>query len=69
MYVFGCVHKALNCVPIKGSLDLSHFIFEMNVGKTRIRHRTTLKLNDEFSKPTFSDMDFKKCNGSGLDYP
>ena len=44
----------------KGSLDLSHFIFEMNVGKTRIRHRTTLKLNDEFSKPTFSDIDFKK---------
>ena len=26
----------------------SHFIFEINVGKRRIRHPTTLKLNDEF---------------------
>ena len=30
---------------IKGSSDPSHFIFEINVGKRRIRHRTTLKLN------------------------
>ena len=28
---------------IKGSPDPSHFIFEINVGKIRIRHRTTLK--------------------------
>ena len=27
---------------IKGSLDPSHFIFDINVGKSRIRHRTTL---------------------------
>ena len=33
---------------VKGSPDPSHFIFEINVGKKRIRHRTTLKLNDEF---------------------
>ena len=32
----------------KGSLDPSHFIIEINVGKSRMRHRTTLKLNDEF---------------------
>ena len=32
----------------KGSQDPNHFIFEINVGKRRIRHRTTLKLNDEF---------------------
>ena len=32
---------------VKGSPDLSHFIFEINVGKRRIRHTTTLKLNDE----------------------
>ena len=32
----------------KGSSDPSHFIFEINVGKSRIRHTTTLKLNDEF---------------------
>ena len=32
----------------KGSSDLNHFIFEINVGKRRIRQRTTLnlKLND-----------------------
>ena len=30
---------------IKGSSDQSYFIFEINVGKGRIRHRTTLKLN------------------------
>ena len=30
---------------IKGSSDPSHFIFEINVGKGRIRQRTTLKLN------------------------
>ena len=31
--------------PIKSS-DPSRFIFEINVGKWRIRHTTTLKLND-----------------------
>ena len=30
----------------KGSSDPSHFIFEINIGKSRIRHRTTLNLND-----------------------
>ena len=29
----------------KGSPDPSHYIFEINVGKMRIRHRTTLNLN------------------------
>ena len=24
--------------PVKGSSDLNHFIFEINVGKSRIRH-------------------------------
>ena len=32
----------------KGSSDQSHFIFEINVGKSRIRHTTTLKYNVEF---------------------
>ena len=31
---------------IKGSSDPSHLIFEINAGKSRIRHRTTLNLND-----------------------
>ena len=29
----------------KGSSDPSHFVFHINVGKKRIRHGTTLKLN------------------------
>ena len=33
---------------IKGSSDPSHFILDINVEKGRIRHTTTLKLNDEF---------------------
>ena len=32
----------------KDSPDPSHFIFEINVGKRRIRHRATLNLNNEF---------------------
>ena len=30
----------------KGSSDASQFIFEINVGKRRIRYGTTLNLND-----------------------
>ena len=32
---------------VRGSSDPSHFIFEINLGKSRIRHTTTLKWNDE----------------------
>ena len=68
---------------VKGSSDPNYFIFEINVGKSLIRHRPTLKLNDEFldrlqdgviqiqsrcmSDPLLSDIDFK--NDLGLDYP
>ena len=31
--------------PFKNIPDLSHFIFEIIVGNSRIRHRTTLNLN------------------------
>ena len=34
---------------VKGSPYPSHVIFEIDVGKTHIRHTTTLKLNEEFS--------------------
>ena len=37
--------QALN---FKGSSEQSHFIFEINVGKSRTRHTTTVKFNDEF---------------------
>ena len=33
--------------PVRGSSDPSYFIFKINVGKGRIQHSTTLKLNDE----------------------
>ena len=33
---------------IKGSSDPNHYIFEINVGKRRIRHTTTRNLNDGF---------------------
>ena len=35
-------------VWFKGSSGPSHLIFEINVAKSRIRHRTTLELKDEF---------------------
>ena len=35
---------AIEFKKFKGSQDRSHFIFETNVGKRRIRHRTTLNL-------------------------
>ena len=41
------VERKLRCATVKGSSDPSHF-FEINVGKRRSRHATTLKLNDEF---------------------
>ena len=36
-----------NFMAFKDSSALSHFIFEINVGKSRIRHTTTLKLKNE----------------------
>ena len=33
---------------MKGGSDPSHFIFEINIGKKRIRHTTTVKFNAEF---------------------
>ena len=33
------------CYELKGSSDPNHSIFEINVGKSRIRHRTTLNFN------------------------
>ena len=33
---------------LKGCSDSSHLIFEINVGKRRIRQTTTVKYNSEF---------------------
>ena len=61
-------------IQVKGSPDPNHFIFEINVGKRRIRHTETLKSNIfrstqnrlkipiqslYMSNPTLSDIDFK----------
>ena len=43
----------------KGSSDPNHFIFKINVGNSRIRHRTTLNLNDEFLDRVKIDWIFK----------
>ena len=48
LYKMAVTYLHLNTINLKGSLDSSHFIFGINVGKSQIRHRTTLKLNDEF---------------------
>ena len=57
---------------VKGGSNPSHFIFEINVGKRRIRHRTTLDFNDQveydvieiqsrsMSDPVSPDIDLKK---------
>ena len=42
---FGLVINHSVETKVKGSSDPGHFIFEINVGKSRIRHRTTLELN------------------------
>ena len=44
---------------LKGSQDLSHFIFEINVGNTRIRHRTVLNLNDLIFNPLWVDLEIQ----------
>ena len=67
-------------LSIKGSSDASHFIFEINVGKSRIRHTTTLKLSNEFLDRLKIEFRVVLCrirffprliskNGLGLDYP
>ena len=40
---------------LEGSPDRSHFIFEIYVGKRRIRHRTTLKMNFWIDSKSFED--------------
>ena len=39
------IFLVLSDVAVKGSSDQIHFIFEYNIGKSRIRHTTTPKLN------------------------
>ena len=48
---------ALNYISFifKGCPDSSHFIFEIDVGKKRIRHRTTLNSNDAILSRFWAD--------------
>ena len=70
----------LDYEKIKASSDVSHFILEINVGKSRIRHTTTLKLSNEFLDRLKIEFRVVLCrirffprlnskNGLGLDYP
>ena len=76
----GCGQLIIKKLSIKGSSDASHFIFEINVGKSRIRHTTTLKLSNEFLDRLKIEFRVVLCrirffprlnskNGFGLDYP
>ena len=40
-----------------GSSDSNHFIFEINVGKSRIRHRMTLNLSDPILNRFWFDLE------------
>ena len=42
-------------LKFKGGPGRSHLIFEINVGKRRIRHRTTLKMNFWIDSKSFED--------------
>ena len=44
---------------LKGSPDPSHFIFEINVGKRRIRHRTILYLNYAICNRFWVDLEIQ----------
>ena len=54
-------------LEVKGSPDQGHFIFEINVGKGRIRHWTTLNLNEVNFQNWFKMMSFKIQNRSMSD--
>ena len=47
---------------IKGSSDPRHFIFEINVGKSRIRYKMSLKLNDELLDRLKIDWSWRHLN-------
>ena len=43
----------------KGSSDPSHFIFDFNVGKSRIRHTLTLNFNDAILNLFWADLEIQ----------
>ena len=45
----------MTSLDLKGSSEKSDFIFEINVGKGRIRHRTTLKSNFKTDSKSIED--------------
>ena len=54
-------------IDIKGSPDPNYFIFEINVGNGRIRHRMTPNLNEVNFQNWFKMMSFKIQNRSMSD--
>ena len=59
----------LYCMILKGSPDPSHFIFEINVGKSQIRHRTTLNWNDAIFNRFWVDLEIQFLSRSMSDPP
>ena len=57
------------CFSLKGSSDPSHFIFEINVGNRRIRHGTTLNLNDIIFHWFWVDLEIQFQSRSMSDPP
>ena len=63
---YSCNTKSNLKIRFKGSSDPSHFISEINVGKSRIRHRTTLILNGVIFNRFWVDLEiqFQSCSKS-----
>ena len=59
-------HTLDRLCQFKGSSYQSHFIFKMNLGKVRIRHKTTLKLNDEFLHRLKIDWRWRHSNSDSI---
>ena len=53
------IFLVLSDVAVKGSSDQIHYIFENNVGKSRIRHTTTPKLNFKRDSNRLTMVSFK----------
>ena len=54
--ILGCNSLQILKITFKGSSDPSNFIFEIIDGKSRIRHRTTLKLNFQIYSKLIGDV-------------
>ena len=59
MIILSAFSSCISENNVKGSSDPRHFTFEINVGKSRVRHRTTLKLNDAICNQFRVDLEIQ----------